>query len=105
MGNAQDVARYLAAHPEIIKTKRLAILSNRYHLKRARLIFESHPYFQRQGITFEPLPTEKLLVRRSKHYQTWVTKLYKTPQMVQRRRMEQKGIKDLKSGKYNPLSS
>ena len=105
MGNAEDTVNYLKAHPEVIKTKRLAILSNAWHLPRVKLIFVQNPYFAELGIELIPLTAEELLKRRSKHYRHWAKKLEATSEMAHRQQMEKQGIKALTSGKYKPLSS
>ena len=105
LGNVEDTVRYLQVHPKPIKTKRLAILSNDWQLPRAKLFFEAHPYFRKQNIKIEALSVEELLVRSSKSYEDWIKKIYSSPEMIHRLKMEKKGIEDFKLGKYKPLSS
>lgn len=105
LGNAEGVVNFLKSHPELMKRKRIALLTNAYHLPRAKLFFQSSPFFQEEGIQIEPLPAEKMLIRRSKRYKRWLGKLEETPQMTHREEMEKKGIKEFKAGKYKPLNS
>jgi len=105
LGNVLDTVRYLIDHPKIIRSKRIAILANDWQLPRAKLFFESNSYFQKQHIKPILLSAEKLLIRYSKRYLNWTKKMYSSPEMIHRLKMEKKGIKDFKSGKYKPLKS
>lgn len=105
MGNVEDTVRYLVDHPNIIKSKSIAILTNDWQLPRAKLFFEKQEYFQKQHIKIFPLSVEKLLIRYSKRYSSWIKEMYSSPEMMHRLKMEEKGIDDFKSGRYKSLSS
>lgn len=105
MGNAQDTVRYLEEHPDIIKLKRIAILTNDWQLPRARLFFENQEYFQKNLIKIVPLSVEKLLIRYSNKYVSFVKNNYSAPEMKHRLKMEERGIKDFKLGMYKSLNS
>lgn len=69
------------------------------------MMFEENPYFAENGIELVPIAAEDVLSRRSKHYGNWAIALDATDEMEHRLEMEEKGIQQLKSGKYKPLSS
>lgn len=104
-GNINDVVDYFMNHPEILKLKKIGFLSNRWQLERSLLMFNDNPYFSENNIELVPIAVEDVLPERSKHYKQWVEKLESSPEMTHRKKMEEKGIKDFKSGKYKPLSS
>lgn len=105
LGNINDVVDYLTNHPEILKLRKIGFLSNRWQLERSLLMFNNNSYFSENNIELVPIAVEDVLPRRSKHYKQWVEKLESSPEMEHRLKMEEKGIKDFKSGKYKPLSS
>ena len=102
LGNAENVAEYLKSHPGILKTRRIGILSPQFQKERAQIIFDKHPYFKEEHITLDWLTVEEILGGRSPRYKKWAEKVYKTPAAEINRKMEEKGIEDLKSGKYQP---
>ena len=59
-------------------------------------------YFKEEHITLDWLTVEEILGERSPRYKKWAEKVYKTPAAEINRKMEEKGIEDLKSGKYQP---
>ena len=105
LGNVADTVSYLIDHPKIIKSRRIAILTNNWQIPRAKLFFEKQPYFQKERIELVPLSAEKLLIRYSKRYLSWVKKIYSSSEMTHRLKMERKGIEDFRSGRYKSLSS
>ncbi len=102
LGNAENVAEYLKSHPGILKTRRVGILSPRFQQERARMIFDQHPYFKEENIALDWLVVEDILEKKSPRYKKWAEAVYKTPEAEINRQMEEKGIRDLKSGKYQP---
>lgn len=105
LGNIEDAVEYLTNHPEILKTRKIGFLSNRWQLERALLMFNDNPYFSQNSIELVPIAVEDVLPRRSKHYKRWAEDLESSPEMEHRLEMEKRGIQDFKDGKYKPLSS
>lgn len=105
LGNLDDTVKYFKAHPEIFKLKRVAVLSNEWHLERAMMMFSDNPYFSENGIEVTPIAAEDLLIRRSKHYKKWVIDVNSHPGMEVRKRMEEQGREDYRKGTYKPLNS
>lgn len=105
LGNLDDTVKYLKAHPELLKLKKIAILSNEWHLERAMMMFSDNHYFDENNIELTAISSEEILLRRSKHYKKWVEALYASPQMQTRKKMERSGIDAYKKGTYKPLKS
>ncbi|OIP57946.1 MAG: hypothetical protein COX79_05745 [Candidatus Levybacteria bacterium CG_4_10_14_0_2_um_filter_36_16] len=105
LGNLDDTVKYFKEHPEILKLKRVAVLSNELHLKRAMMMFSDNAYFRENDIEITPIAAEDLLIRRSKHYKKWTEDVNSHPGMEVRKRMEKQGREDYRKGTYNPLSS
>ena len=101
-GNIENLIQYLEDHPEVLKTKRIGILSPRFQKERVALMFEENPYFKDCGIKLEWLIVEDILEDRDPRYKKWADALYATPEAEINRQMEQKGIENLHSGKYKP---
>lgn len=101
-GNIENLIKYLEDHPEVLKIKRIGILSPRFQKERAMIFFEQKPYFKDHGIQLEWLVVEDILEDRDPRYKKWADALYATPEAEINRQMEQKGIEDLHSGKYKP---
>lgn len=102
MGNVENVVAYLQNNPEILKRRRIAILSPRFQKERAELMFDANPYFKEQGIGIEWLVVEDILERRHPLYKEWADAVYRRPEAELNRRLEEQGIKDLKAGRYKP---
>ena len=100
LGNVKNVIRYLEEHPEILHSKEIGILSPRFQYERAKLMFEENPYFKEHDITLKWIIVEDVLENRDPRYKKWAERLYSTQQAEVNRQMEQKGIRDLKKGKY-----
>mgnify|MGYP001595169624 CR=1 FL=1 len=105
LGNVENVISYLEEHPTMLRSKEIGILVPRFQCARAKLMFESNPYFQENGITLEWIIVEDVLENRDPRYKKWVERLYSTPQAEINQQMEQRGIKDLQRGKYKPQES
>lgn len=105
LGNIDSVVDYFRDHSEIIKKKKIGILSNRWHLDRAKLMFDDADFFQAEGIGLEYIAVEDVLKRRSKHYEKWEATLEGSDEMKQRRRMEEKGIDAYLKKEYKPLNN
>ncbi len=105
LGNIDDTVKFLQEHKDLLKEKKIAVLSNEWHLERALLMFGENEYFRNSGVELLPIAVEDILQRRSKHYEKWADQLNNSDAMKTRKKMEEKGIKDFKSGKYKPLSS
>lgn len=100
--NAEDTAEYLKAHQEIIQNKRIAVLSPRFQYERARMMFEKHDFFKENDISVDWILVEDVLEGRDKRYEEWVKALYEDPRYGTVLASEAEGIKDLKSGGYQP---
>ena len=100
LGNVEAAVSFLRNHPEIIKRRRIGILTNDWHLPRAKEMFESNPYFIENSIEVVPFPVEELLEVRSGHYTKWIQRVRERPEMRERMRLEKNGLVDLKAGRY-----
>lgn len=81
-----------------LNLSRVGIVSNEYHLPRIAAFLE---YIPRPQIYIELISAEKILV--SKDLENWkenIRKAYKSEGMKRRIALEQKGIRDLREGKY-----
>lgn len=98
--NAKDAARYLEGNPGILKNKKIAVLSPKFQQKRAKMMFDKHPYFQEHGIDVDWIIVEDILTGKDRRYGEWVKTLYKNPKYGKVLQSEIRGIQDLDSGKY-----
>lgn len=101
LGNIKDTVSYLSEHPELLSRKRIAILTNEFHIPRAIEMFGSDQFFEMRDIEITPLSVEELLSRRSIHHARWITSLNNNPIMQEVKRREEKGLKDFKKGEYS----
>ncbi len=97
-GNVLDTVEFLENHPEVLKHRKIGILTNAFHLPRTMRFFRRHPFFD--DIDLEILPSETLLIRANPTNRDRVINLYKSDYMDRQRKMEKQGIKDLESGTY-----
>jgi len=104
LGNAENLIQYIEGHPETLKQKRIAILSPRFQVERAKMMFETNPYFQEHGIVVEWLIAEDEIEKRFPEMKEYFDWIYSTPEAEVNRQMERKGIEDLKGGGYKPVS-
>jgi hypothetical protein len=104
-GNVEDTVAYLEANSEILRSRRIAILCPRFQYERAKLMFESNPFFKGWCIALEWLIVEDLLEKRDHRYKKWSDTLYRTPEAKVNKMMEEKGVNDFKEGKYNKPST
>jgi len=100
LGNVENLIAYLESHPDILKLKKIAVLSPRFQKERARLMFEKNPYFNKCGIELEWLVVEDILEKCDPRYKKWIDAVYATPEAEINRQIEARGLDDLKSGKY-----
>ncbi len=101
-GNVENVIQYLEAHPDILEQKKVAILSPRFQVTRAKMMFEMNPYFREHGIHLDWLIVEDKIISKNACMVEYFDWLYSTPQAKTCRKMEQKGIDDLNRGAYQP---
>lgn len=100
--NAEDTADYLEKNPEVLKQKKIAILSPQFQQKRAKMMFDKHPYFKEHGIDVDWVIVEDVLEGRDPKYKEWTEALYQNPKYGKVLQSEIKGIRDLNSGEYTP---
>ncbi len=100
--NAEDTAAYLKEHPQIIKNKRIGVLSPRSQHERPKEMFEMDPYFKKNGIEVDWIIVDDILEGRNPRYEKWTEALYKNPKYAKVLKSEQQGLKDLQSGTYKP---
>ena len=100
LGNVENLVHYLEEHPEILKSKKIGILSPRFQSERAKLMFEQNLYFEENKIQLDWLIVEDILEHQDVRYKKWVDAVYARPEAEINRAMEEKGIADLKAGKY-----
>ena len=103
--NANDAAKYLESNPNIIKTKKIAILCPKFQYERAKMMFETNHYFKNNDIEVSWLMVEDILGERSAHYKNWENKVYSTPEAAINKELEQKGMENFKSGSYKPKTN
>lgn len=104
VGNVENVVEYIKARPGTIERGVVAILSPRFQLKRAKLLFDANPFFKINNIELKWLVVEDVLGAKSQHFQRWANRIYSTPEAEINKRMEEKGVTDLGSGQYKPKS-
>lgn len=102
LGNISDAADYFSEHPEVLFKRKIAVLTNEFHMPRAMEMFESNPFFKDSGIEISPLSVEELLSRRSSFHARWVTSLSDNPLMKEVQEREEQGLKDFRGGRYSP---
>lgn len=100
--NAEDTAAYLKDHPEIIRHRKIGVLSPRFQQERAKEMFDQDPYFKENGIEVDWIIVDDILEGRNPHYKKWIEALYKNPKYQGVLESEKKGLEDLKSGTYKP---
>lgn len=99
-GNLEDLVGYLKQDLSFLDRKKIAVLTPRFQKERAEIIFNQNPFFSQNQISIEWIIVEDVLTKRSPLYRAWESKVYNTEAAQINRQMEQKGIKDLKSGRY-----
>lgn len=102
LGNIADTADYLLAHPELLSKRKIAVLTNEFHIPRAMEMFKSNPFFKDSNIEITPLSVEELLSRRSLFHARWVANLQSNPLMQEVREREEQGLRDFREGRYSP---
>lgn len=77
---------------------RVGIISNEYHLPRIAAFLEHIPY---PNYHIELISAEKILIERApEKWKKYIEDAYASEEMKRRIALEQKGIQDLKDGKY-----
>lgn len=99
-GNSDATVDFLRNHPELLKKKRIGVITNDWHLPRALAMFKADPFFADNSIELIGLPVEELLEKRSRYYKRWAKQVRETPEMETRRRMEETGLRDFIRGEY-----
>lgn len=102
LGNISDAADYFSEHPEVLSKRKIAVLTNEFHIPRAMEMFKANPFFKDSGIEINPLSVEDLLSRRSLFHARWVAGLSDNPLMQEVREREEQGLKDFREGRYSP---
>lgn len=105
LGNLHDTVSYLERNKAVLKKRKIGILSNDWHLPRAGIFFQDHPYFTNNAIELVELSVEDILMRRSKRYKGWVEKVRNSDAMKIRIELEAQGIEDYFAGRYKPLNA
>ncbi len=100
MGNIKDLVCYLKRNPAVIKLARLAVLCPRLQVKRAKLMFESEPYFKDHNLVLDWLTVEDILEEVDPQNKKWIAEIYQSPEAEIAKQMEEKGIRAFKEGKY-----
>ncbi len=101
-GNVENLVSYIQDHPEVLKMKKIGILSPRFQKERAQTMFDDNPYFKDNGIELDWIVVEDVLEKRDPRYKKWADAVYATPEAEINRQMEGKGVQDFKKGKYKP---
>ena len=104
LGNADNLIKYIQENPSMLIKKRIAIISPRFQAERAKMMFDINPYFQENGITLDWLIAEDIIEEKYPKFKSWADRIYSSPEAETNRKMEEKGIEDLKSGGYKPVS-
>lgn len=99
-GNIENLVEYLKQDPSLLNRGKIAVLTPRFQKERAEIMFNQNPYFSDNQIDIEWLIVEDVLAKRNPLYKTWERKVSSTKAAQINRQMEQKGIEDLKSGRY-----
>jgi uncharacterized SAM-binding protein YcdF (DUF218 family) len=99
-GNVKDIADYLQGHRDILKKKKIGVVSWKIHLERFRLFAEENDFFSSNGIEIVDLPVEDFLMPR---YERWLSILQSTEQWKTYQNLEQKGMNDRLQGCYSPI--
>lgn len=102
LGNAENLIQFIKDHPEILKQKRIAVLSPRFQAERARMMFEKNSYFEEHGVVVEWLIAEDEIEKRHPEMKRYFDWIYSTPEAEENRQMEERGIEDLRLDKYKP---
>lgn len=105
LGNVEDTVSYLSNNPDILKLKKIGVLSNRFHLPRALEMFSCNEFFSSSAIELFPLAAEDLMTRRFRNYPSWTRGLDFKDWMAKIQADEARGRIALMSGTYSPLRS
>ena len=100
MGNAEDAARFFSENPDRLNKHKVGILTNEFHMPRAIIMFQNHPFFASRHIQIVPVIAEDLISHRSPHHAKWVDQLRSNPRMEDVLIKEVRGIKDFVKGNY-----
>lgn len=99
-GNVENLVAFLKERPEVLQTRRIKILCQRFQQERAELMFQSNPFFRKHGIVLDWITVEEVLTGRSPRYGRWVNRVYATKEAATNQEMEQEGIRAFLSGTY-----
>jgi len=79
--------------------KKIAVLTNSFHLARSKAMFESLG-LKDEGRELSFLSSEKILAKKSPRHEAIIRKVYGSQSMKERIKMEKKGIEDFRAGRY-----
>jgi len=103
MGNVENIVSYIEAHKKLLKTHKVGIVCPRFQLERARFMFEMNQYFKQNRIELNWLIVEDILMReRQEKWRERLEKLYRSPEAEINKQMEERGVEDLRAGRYEP---
>lgn len=97
LGNISNYMEFLSQRPEM---KRIAILSPRFQMERAKLMHSNDP--RSAGFAVEWVEVEKVLVEAEIIRESEVQAIYNSPEGQICAQMEREGIAHFKSGTYKP---
>ncbi len=102
-GNSYQQLLKLAKLVQQNNWRHLALLSNKYHLPRIKAMLQYAPHLPElfKPFRLDFFSAEELCLKYDKNkWQNTINQAYRSPVMQKRIKLEQKGIRDIKEGKY-----
>ena len=104
LGNREDLINFLKTNLKILRKNRIAILSPRFQMARAMIMFRLNPYFDQNDIMLDWFMAEQVICHLYPKFERYERLLYSSSAAEINRQMEERGIRDLLSDTYKPVS-
>lgn len=103
-GNTFEQLRELKRVAEEMRLEKISIISNRYHLPRIEAMMEFFPELKGliESVKVEFVEAESVAIEHNREkWEEIIKTAYESEEMGKRISSEQKGVEDIKEGKYN----
>lgn len=91
-GNIENTMAFLSQNPELLKERKIGILSPTFQAKRAELMWRNSPWFKEKDIELRMLLLEDILTQKYPSLERAFEKIYNSPDADHCLTMEQQGI-------------
>jgi len=101
-GNVENTIAFLTAHPELLRERRMGIISPTFQAKRAEMMYRDNAWFRQNGVELSMLLVEDILTAAHPELENCFREIYDSFAGNACLWMETQGIEDFIAKKYAP---